>query len=179
MTDQQPETVTVSKEEVDKMIADAVATATKSSSEQIENLKKEVIEKRLSSKELKNTLANAFGLGEDEKSDIEKLKEVIESNVKTVEQLKDELNRVNAEKEKNAKIEKVKEIANQLRFYNHADAISGIDLDGDIEEQVRQKANDFPHYIKKDNVGGNFNSYKSNVKLDDAVSEALKAKGLL
>ena len=173
MTDQQPETVTVSKEEFETQKTELEKLKQIFDERQTKALKKEDVLK-------KDELLKALGIEKDpDKDPVALVSETVANLTKTVEQLREELNQSKTEKEKNAKIEKVKEIANQLRFHNSADAISGIDLDGDIEEQVRQKANDFPHYIKKDNVGGNFNSYKSNVKLDDAVSEALKAKGLL
>ena len=167
------ETVTVSKEEFEAQKQELEKLKQIFDERQTKALKKEDVLK-------KDELLKALGIEKDpDKDPVSLVSETVANLTKTVEQLKEELNQSKAEKEKNEKIEKVKQIANQHKFYNYQDALTGIDLDGDIEEQIRQKATDFPHYIKKDNVGTNFNSYKSNVKLDDAVSEALKAKGLL
>ena len=157
-------------EEVQKLIADAVEAAKEASKEQIESLKKEAIEKRLTTKDLKETIAKAFGLGEDEKSDLDKIKEAIAANATTVEQLQAELK---AKDEKLTLTERKTEalkIASAYNLNNPEDILAFVDVKSeDLAEKIKEAVTARPYLVKAkvENLGGVFNKGKTTKDGDD------------
>lgn len=169
---------TLTKEAVDKQIAEAVEMATKAQKEQIENLKKEVIEKRLTSKDLKEHLAKTFGLGEDEKSDTDKIKEAIANNAKLVEQMQNDLKAKDEKLTLSEKRAEALKLASAYNLNNTEDILAFVDVKSEtLAEDIKNAVIARPYLVKTkvENMGGAFNKGKTlDGNEDKAIQDALK-----
>ena len=128
----------------------------------------------------KDEILKALGFGADDKVDpIEALKKVVLGTQEKVENLTKELEKEREASTKVVKKAEAERVAKELGFIDPEDALVGIDLSGDIEKQIKERAEKKPHLLKKDDVGGNFSGHSGKSTKDEEVAEALKKLGIL
>ena len=151
---------TFSKEEVEKMISDAVTKAkeetTKEFQDHIKKLNDENASRRIDlkdSKELKKILADAFGLNEKEVKETDLINTKITEIVNKNKELEQKFN--DAQKEANL-LKKQKEVAEIVKKHGLKDkAINLVQLDAEnLEDAVKKVAEDYPELKVNFNTGG-------------------------
>lgn len=171
---------TFTKDDVQKLITDAVSAKELELKEHIKSLNDENKEKRLTAKEMKEALAKVLGLSEQEKDDKTLFSEKLSGLDTSIADLKKQLETEKAEKEKLQKQTKAIKAAEKFNFYSIEDAMKFINLDAEnLEGEFKTLSEQKPYLLKaKDNIGGGVPPNTNNIPkdIDQQIADAINKK---
>ena len=142
---------TFTKDDVEKMVSEAV-TATKTEfQDHIKKLNEENKKHRLDAKGIKGLLAETLGLKEGEKTDADILKEKLAEIATQNKELSEKFEKSEKEKIQLTKEKEATEALEKAGFQKKA--IKLIDLNGDVDTQIKQLESDYPELKGKKDIG--------------------------